>query len=225
VGGYVTQSSGNQNGANEHWYMTSWGVGLIGALASIVAALIGLAAVRVDQSSKNSLESSYPERTMAPTTAPTGSQATDTNTTQAAPETTAGAPQTSAVLWHSKLHMPYQSGLDLDLDRPRVQSDPDRLVDITTASWADGKAGFSLEDGGRAGRLTSSKPSFAGCVDALDINALDGAGFTMRLGNVFCVETSEDQGLHRAAVRVLSWDEESLEADIEVIVWVDTSPR
>ena len=219
AGGYVAQTSGNRNGANEHWYKTAWGVGLISAIATVVAAVIGLVAVRLDQSAERSRESPYVERTITPTTVTIGSQTTDTNTTPATPETTVSASLNPAVLWHRKLHMPYQSGVDLDSNRPRVQSDPDRLVDITTASWGDGKAGFSLEDGGRAGRLTSSKPSFAGCLDALDTNALDDGGFTMRLGEVFCVETSLDQGPHQAAVRVLSWDDKNLEADIEVTVW------
>jgi hypothetical protein len=208
---------------HDHWYKTAWGISLIGAIASVIAAIIGLIGVQLGQNTGTTPNSARPKATAAPTTDTIGDGNMGTGTTQPPPQTTSSGGSASRVLWHRRIHMPYQYGLDLDSDRPLVKEATDRLVDLSTAAWNTGNAGFQLSDA-RAGSVTSTKPSLSACLEALDTNALDGGGFTIRVGQAFCVETSAEQGPHLAAIRVLSWDEQSNEMDIDVTVWADTSP-
>jgi hypothetical protein len=219
----MARTSTDPSKVNEHWYKTPWGIGLISAFATVIAAVIGLVGVQLERSTQSSTRVTQPVRTIAPTTVSVPTETTGIDATETTSATIVGGNSTSVLLWHRKLHMPNGSSLDIDRDRPQVKPGFEPLVDLTVGSWRDGKAGFSLE-GGRAGRLPSWEPTFAACLDALDTNALEN-GFRMRAGEAFCVESSSEQGPHRAAVRVLAWDEESAEADLEVIVWADTSPR
>lgn len=187
---------------------------LIGAGATILAALIGLVAAKAgsaDGPPGSSAGGSPTPSTVVttPVSTPASAQATGGDT--ASP--TAPAPSGSvALVWHHNVRFPSETGLDLRDNQPVIVS----IVDIPDFETAAYSPGF-VPDGARAaGTVAKSNPTFGDCTDSF-ISQSQTSTFDVQVGQSACFQSRD--GTRVAAVTVLSWDRQTSTMNADVTVW------
>ena len=211
-------SRSEQQGAVRTFWATHGLVTVLTAfMTAVVTITVSLIANRAINDSGSNRNDAAP--TTVSTTNPSASPATvassSVGTDTAAQTPAASGNSNSSVLWHRKIHLPYEYGLDLANDSPKVKY---LGGDFSTATFGgrDGP-GFVFWGNTAAGSATSAKPSFAMCRDALDTNAV-GSTLITRVGKTICVRSGDDQAPHLAAIHILAWNTTDSAMDVDVTV-------
>jgi len=187
---------------------------LIGAGATILAALIGLIAAKAgsgDGSNGSSAGGSPTPSTVvtAPASTPASAQGTGGDTASS----TAPAPSGSvALVWHHNVRFPSETGLDLRDNQPVIVS----IVNIPDFETAAYSPGFVPDGAKAAGTVAKSNPTFGDCTDSF-ISQSQTSTFDVQVGQSACFQSRD--GTRVAAVTVLSWDRQTSSMNADVTVW------
>jgi len=187
---------------------------LIGAGATILAALIGLVAAKAgsgDGSQGSSGGGSPTPSTVvtAPASTPASAQATGGDTASSITPAPSGS---VALVWHHNVRFPSETGLDLRDNQPVIVS----IVNIPDFETAAYSPGF-VPDGARAaGTVAKSNPTFGDCTDSF-ISQSQTSTFDVQVGQSACFQSRD--GTRVAAVTVLSWDRQTSSMNADVTVW------
>ena len=187
---------------------------LIGAGATILAALIGLVAAKAgsgDGSQGSSGGGSPTPSTVvtAPASTPASAQATGGDTASSITPAPSGS---VALVWHHNVRFPSETGLDLRDNQPVIVS----IVNIPDFETAAYSPGF-VPDGARAaGTVAKSNPTFGDCTDPF-ISQSQTSTFDVQVGQSACFQSRD--GTRVAAVTVLSWDRQTSSMNADVTVW------
>jgi len=187
---------------------------LIGAGATILAALIGLVAAKAgsgDGSQGSSGGGSPTPSTVvtAPASTPASAQATGGDTASSITPAPSGS---VALVWHHNVRFPSETGLDLRDNQPVIVSVVN-IPDFETAAYSPG----FVPDGARAaGTVAKSNPTFGDCTDSF-ISQSQTSTFDVQVGQSACFQSQD--GTRVAAVTVLSWDRQTSSMNADVTVW------
>src|SRR6185437_15384226 len=140
-------------------------VALIGAGATILAAVIGVIAAKGGSSggsNGSSAGGSPTTSTLVSTPASTPASSLATGGDTASPSTNASAPPGSvALVWHHKVRFPSETGLDLRDNQPAIV----QIVNIPDFETTPYNSGFVLDGGRVAGSVPKSNPTLSDCMD------------------------------------------------------------
>jgi len=190
---------------------------LIGAGATILAALIGLIAAKAgsaDGSHGSSAGGSPTPSTVV--TAPASTPATAQPAGGDTASSTAPAPPGSATLvWRHNVRFPSETGLDLRDNQPVIVPVVN-IPDFETAPDDSGSPGFLLDGGKVAGTVAKPNPTLSDCMDSFISQSQTGI-FEVQIGQSACFQSRD--GTRVAVVTVSSWDRLTSTMNADVTVW------
>jgi len=192
---------------------------LIGAGATILAALIGLIAAKAgsgDGSNGSSADGSPTPSTVVTAPASTPATTQPTGGDSVSPSSIAPAPPGSATLvWRHNVRFPSETGLDLRDNQPVIVPVVN-IPDFETAPDNSGSPGFLLDGGKAAGTVSNPNPTLGDCMDSFISQSQTGI-FEVQIGQSACFQSRD--GTRVAVVTVSSWDRVTSTMNADVTVW------
>lgn len=188
-------------------------VALIGAGATVLAALIGLIASKGGSQGTSAGGSPTASTSVsAPASTPASAPATGGDT--ASPASIAPGPSGSvAVVWRHNVRFPSETGLDLRDNQPNIV----QMVSIPDFETAGTDFPGFIPDGSRAaGTVPKANPTFSDCINSF-ISQSQTSTFEVQVGQSACFQSRD--GTRVAAVTVLFWDRQSSSMNADVTVW------
>lgn len=190
---------------------------LIGAGATILAALIGLIAAKAgsgDGSNGSSAGGSPTPSTVVTAPASTPATAQPTGGDSVSPSSIAPA-GSATLVWRHNVRFPSETGLDLRDNQPVIVPVVN-IPDFETAPDDSGSPGFLLDGGKAAGTVAKPNPTLSDCMDSFISQSQTGI-FEVQVGQSACFQSRD--GTRVAVVTVSSWDRLTSTMNADVTVW------